>query len=238
MSSDAPPSREPFRVHVLTIFPDFFTSPLETGIISRARDRGQVTVEATDIRDFATDKHRTTDDVPYGGGAGMVMKPEPLVAALEHARQAHPDLPRIYLTPQGEPFDQAMARELSSGPGMILVCGRYEGIDARVREHWIDREVSIGDFVLTGGEPAALIMLDATARLLPDVLGNPDSLVEESFSKPRLDYPHYTRPRVFRGHEVPEVLLSGHHARIEQWRHERALEMTRARRPDLLREEE
>ena len=167
----------------------------------------------------------------------MVMKPEPLVSALEHARQRSGALPRIYLTPQGQRFDQRMARELAQGDGFIVVCGRYEGIDARVRQGWIDREVSIGDFVLTGGEPAALIMLDAITRLLPGVLGNPESIVEESFSKNMLDYPHYTRPRSFRGMEVPEVLFSGHHAKIEAWRRERALEMTRARRPELLAQE-
>jgi tRNA (guanine37-N1)-methyltransferase len=225
---------ERFHVELLSIFPDFFTSPLQTGIIGKALERELASVKCTNIRDFATDKHRTTDDVPYGGGAGMVMKPEPLVAALEDARERHPGITRIYMTPQGEPFNQKIARELAEGPGMLLVCGRYEGIDARVREGWIDREISCGDFVLTGGEPAALIMLDAVIRLLPDVLGNPDSLIEESFSTSRLDYPHYTRPRSFRGIDVPEVLLSGHHGNIEAWRLEQAMRMTRKRRPDLL----
>lgn len=230
--------RELFHVDVLTIFPDFFESGLNTSIIAKARERGLVDIQAHDIRAWTTDKHSTTDDVPYGGGAGMVMKPEPLVAALEDVRAKSPEMPRIYLTPQGERFDQAMARELAAGPGMILVCGRYEGIDYRVREGWIDREVSIGDFVLTGGEPAAMIMIDAVTRLLPDVLGNPESLVEESFSKPMLDYPHYTRPREFRGMPVPDVLLSGHHGKIEEWRRARALEMTERRRPDLLERSE
>lgn len=228
----------PYPIEILTIFPEFFDSPLDTSIIAKAIKRELLDVRASDIRAFATDKHNSTDDVPYGGGAGMVMKPEPLVAALEDARARAPDAPRIYLTPQGKPFDQAMACRLSQGPGMILVCGRYEGIDARVRQGWIDEEVSIGDFVLTGGEPAALVMLDAVARLLPDVLGNPDSIVEESFSKPRLDYPHYTRPRTFRGMEVPEVLLSGHHAKIEEWRLQQAIKTTERVRPDLLEDAE
>ena len=225
----------PFHVDLLTLFAEFFDSPLATGVIGKARARGLFSARCVDIREFATDKHRTADDLPYGGGAGMVMKPEPLVGALEHARAARPGLTRIYLTPQGERFDQAMARELASGPGFVLVCGRYEGIDARVRQGWIDREISVGDFVLTGGEPAALVVLDAVVRLIPGVLGNPDSIVEESFSKESLDYPHYTRPRSFRGLDVPEVLFSGHHAKIKAWRRERALAITRQRRPDLLR---
>lgn len=225
-----------FHVEVLSIFPDFFASPLETGVIAKAVEKDLLSVQCTDIRSFARDKHRTTDDLPYGGGAGMVMKPEPLVGALEDARERHPGLQRIYLTPQGEPFTQGMARESSRGPGMILVCGRYEGIDARVRQGWIDREISCGDFVLTGGELAALIMLDAVGRLIPGVLGNPESIIEESFSTSRLDYPHYTRPREFRGLHVPEVLLGGNHAKIDQWRLEQAMAMTRARRPDLLDE--
>lgn len=224
----------PYSVQILTIFPEFFDSPLATGVVSKGIEGELFEVETVNIRDFATDKHRTTDDVPYGGGAGMVMKPEPLVAALEHAESRAPGVPRIYLTPQGQRFDQQVAEELARLPGMILVCGRYEGIDERVREGWIDRELSLGDFVLTGGEPAALVITDAVVRLLPDVLGNPESLLVESFTQPRLDHPHYTRPREFRGRSVPDVLLSGHHARIDQWRAERALERTTARRPDLL----
>ena len=230
-------TKSPFHINILTIFPEFFESPLSTGVIGKAIEKEIFSVECTDIRAFATDKHQTTDDLPYGGGAGMVMKPEPLVGALESARQNHGDLPRIYLTPQGEPFRQPLARKLAEGDGFILVCGRYEGIDARVREGWIDHEVSIGDFVLAGGEPAALIMLDAITRLLPGVLGNPESIVEESFSTDMLDYPHYTRPRSFRGMDVPEVLFSGHHAKIEQWRREQALKMTEQRRPELLKKD-
>jgi tRNA (guanine37-N1)-methyltransferase len=223
----------PFVVQILTLFPEFFESPLSTSIIGRAVESGAARIGCTQIRDFATDKHRTTDDVPYGGGAGMVMKPEPTVAALEHAREQCPGVPRVYLTPDGERFSQAIAQEMASWPGMVLVCGRYEGLDERVREGWIDREISIGDYVLTGGEPAALILIDAVVRLIPGVLGNPGSLSEESFSNGRLEYPHYTRPREFRGRSVPEVLLNGNHAKIDAWRREQSEQRTRARRPDL-----
>ena len=222
-----------YRVQLLTIFPEFFSSPLATSLQGKALQRSLLDVQTLDIRSFATDKHHMTDDVPYGGGAGMVMKCEPIVAALEHARQQQPDAPRLYMSPSGERFDQAMARELAALPGLILLCGRYEGVDERVRQGWIDREISIGDYVLTGGEPAALVVLDAVMRHVPGVLGNMDSLSEESFSQPLLEYPHYTRPRDFRGLEVPEVLLSGHHARITQWRREQAERLTQQRRPDL-----
>jgi tRNA (guanine37-N1)-methyltransferase len=224
----------PFPVHVLTLFPEFFTGPLQASLTGKAIERGLFDVDLVDIRSFATDRHRTCDDLPYGGGAGMVMKPEPLVAALEHSREQLPDAPRILLTPQGEPFSQSIARDLREAPGLILTCGRYEGVDERVRKHWIDREISIGDYVLTGGEVAAMVVIDAVTRLLPGVLGNQDSVDEESFSTPLLEYPHYTRPRSFRGHDVPEILLSGDHQAIANWRREQSLERTRARRPDLL----
>ncbi len=229
-----------FSIHILTLFPEFFDGPLKASLTGKAIERGHFDVQITNIRDFATDKHNKCDDLPYGGGAGMVMKPEPLVGALEKAREQQPKAPRILLTPQGERFDQHIARELAEGPGMILTCGRYEGVDQRVRDHWIDREISIGDFVLTGGEPAAMVLLDATTRLLPGVLGNEESIADESFGEDdeMLEYPQYTRPRSFRGHEVPEVLLSGHHARIEEWRRNKARERTRARRPDLLDDQE
>lgn len=225
-----------FSIHILTLFPEFFDGPLRTSLTKKAIDRGRFDVEVTDIREYATDKHNKCDDLPYGGGAGMVMKPEPLVGALEAARQEAPEAPRILLTPQGEQFDQSVARQLAEGPGMILTCGRYEGVDERVRQHWIDHELSIGDFVLTGGEAAAMVVLDATTRLLAGVVGNEESLAEESFGEqqPVLEYPQYTRPRSFRGHEVPEVLLSGHHEKIAQWRRKKAFERTRNRRPDLL----
>ncbi len=226
-----------FPIRILTLFPEFFDSPLTTSLTGKAIDRGNFDVELSNIRDFTTDKHNKCDDLPYGGGAGMVMKPEPLVAALEDAREAIPGAPRILLTPQGTPFTQSLARELSRGPGMILTCGRYEGVDERVRQNWIDLEISIGDYVLTGGEVAAMVIVDSVTRLLPGVLGNADSIAEESFSESRLEYPHYTRPQNFRGHEVPEVLLSGHHGKIAQWRRQKALERTQNRRPDLLDDE-
>ena len=223
----------PFPVEILTLFPDFFEGPLQISLTGKAIERGHFSVNCVDIRSFTTDKHRTCDDVPYGGGAGMVMKPEPLVAALESARERHPGVPRILMSPQGEPFSQEIARELAAGPGMILVCGRYEGIDERVRQNWIDREISIGDYVLTGGEVASMVVIDAVTRLLPGVLGNQESINEESFSAPMLEYPQYTRPREFRGFEVPEVLLSGDHGRIAKWRRDQSEARTRERRPDL-----
>lgn len=223
------------KFQLLTIFPEFFESPLSATILGRAQQKGLVEYALVDIRDFATDRHRKTDDIPYGGGAGMLMKPEPLVGALEFARAQDPGATRILMSPQGEPLTQALAQQLAGQPeGLILVCGRYEGVDERVRQGWIDREISLGDYVLSGGEPGALVLVDAITRLLPGVLGNEASIREESFSASRLEYPQYTRPREFRGQEVPEILLSGDHAKIAQWRRERALERTRQRRPDLL----
>lgn len=227
-----------FSVEVLTLFPEFFDSPLQQSLLRRAIEAGLFEFLATNIRDFSTDKHRTVDDVPYGGGAGMVMKPEPLVGALEDARERLGDLPRVLLTPQGTPLSQELAWELSEGPGMILLCGHYEGIDERVREGWIDLEVSIGDYVLTGGEPAALVLLDSVVRLIPGVVGNRESLMDESFSCGGLEYPHYTRPRDFRGRGVPEVLLSGHHQKIEEFRRTESLKRTLERRPDLLKSDD
>lgn len=227
-----------FTVDILTLFPEFFESPLNASILGKAHEAGLVETTCTNIRDFSTDKHHTTDDLPYGGGAGMVMKCEPTVGALEAARIEHPELPRIYLTPQGDPLRQSLAQELAEGPGMIVLCGHYEGVDERVREGWIDREICIGDYVLTGGEPAALVLLDAVVRLVPGVVGNPDSLEDESFTDPnRLEYPQYTRPREFRGMSVPDVLLSGHHAKIDEWRKKEARRRTLARRPELLEED-
>lgn len=228
----------PYTIQVLSLFSEYFQSPLSTSITAKGIEKDLFAVETIDIRSFATDKHKTADDVPFGGGAGMVMKPEPLVAALEFARERQPDAVRILMTPVGEPFSQAIAQELAAAPGLILVCGRYEGVDERVREGWIDREISVGDYILTGGEPAALIVMDAVTRLLPGVLGNEVSIVEESFSKPRLEYPHYTRPREFRGRSVPDVLLSGNHKAIADWREEQSEQRTRERRPDLLKRDE
>ena len=223
------------RIEILTLFPEFFASALQASLLGKAQQKGLVEVTCTDIRAYANDKHRTVDDLPFGGGAGMVLKCEPTVAALEAARERMPDAIRVYLTPQGEPFKQAVAAQLSAASDLILLCGHYEGVDERIREGWIDRELCIGDFVLTGGEPAALILVDAVVRLLPGVVGNADSLQDESFTDPNLlEYPQYTRPQEFRGMRVPDVLLSGHHARIAEWRDEQARERTRARRPDLV----
>ncbi len=224
----------PFSRHVLTLFPDFFSSPLATSIVRRAIDAGHLDVGVHDIREFTHDRHRTTDDTPYGGGAGMVMKPEPIVEAIEHVEAAHGRLYRILLTPQGRPFTQVDARRLSEMDGIVLLCGRYEGVDERVREGFIDEELTIGDYVLTGGEPAALVVLDAVIRLREGVLGNAESSVDESFSDPSLlEYPHYTRPYDFRGECVPEILRSGDHGRIARWRREQALLRTYRRRPEL-----
>jgi len=220
-------------VEVLTLFPRLISAPLEESILGKALEKGLLRVRVTDIRDFADGRHRVTDDVPYGGGAGMVMKPEPLVAAIEAARQRLPGARVILMSPQGAPFRQARARELFEAGSLILVCGRYEGVDERVLR-WVDEELSLGDFVLTGGEVPALAVIDAIARLVPGVLGNELSAHAESFSDGLLEGPQYTRPPEFRGMRVPEVLLSGDHKKIAQRRHEQAVARTRERRPDLL----
>lgn len=220
-------------VEVLTLFPRMIEAPLEESILGKARAAGLVRVTVTDIRDFAEGKHRVTDDVPYGGGAGMVMKPEPLVAAIEKARERNPKARTILMSPQGRKLDQKLVHDLADD--LILVCGRYEGVDERIME-WIDDEISLGDFVLTGGELAALAVVDAKARLVPGVLGNDQSVKSESFGgEGLLEGPQYTRPPDFRGRKVPEILLSGDHARIAAWRREQALQRTRERRPDLLK---
>jgi tRNA (guanine37-N1)-methyltransferase len=220
-------------VEVLTLFPRMVEAPLEESILGKARAAGLLRVTVTDIRDFAEGKHRVTDDVPYGGGAGMVMKPEPLVAAIEKARERNPKARAILMSPQGRKLDQKAVQELPDD--LILVCGRYEGVDERVLE-WIDDEISLGDFVLTGGELAALALVDAKARLVPGVLGNDQSTKSESFGgEGLLEGPQYTRPPEFRGRKVPEILLSGDHARIAAWRREQAVQRTRERRPDLLK---
>ena len=221
-------------VEVLTIFPRICAAPLEESILGKAREKGVLRVTVTDIRDYADGKHRVTDDVPYGGGAGMVMKPEPLVAAIEAAKAREPSARVILMSPQGARFTQAKALELSHAQALILVCGRYEGVDERILE-WVDEELSLGDFVLTGGEVAALAVIDAVARLMPGVLGNADSAQHESFAgEGLLEGPQYTRPPDFRGRRVPDILLSGDHARIAAWRQEQSSTRTRARRPDLL----
>lgn len=219
---------------VLTIFPELVQAFWEIGIMRRAVGCGAITTEAINIRDFAQDRHHVTDDRPYGGGCGMVMKPEPLGAAIQAAKQAAPEAPVVLLTPQGHRFDQLTAQHLAARQAMILVCGRYEGIDERVNDQFVDFELSIGDFVLTGGEVAAMAVMDAVTRLLPGVLGNEDSAEQDSFCRDRLDHAHFTRPPEFQGREVPQVLLSGHHDQIAQWRRADALLRTFARRPELL----
>ena len=222
-------------VEVLTLFPRMVQAPLEESILGKALAKGLLRVTVTDIRDFAEGKHRVTDDVPYGGGAGMVMKPEPLVLAIEAAKRREPSARVILTSPQGRPFDQRKAQELLAAERFILVCGRYEGVDERVLAY-VDEELSLGDFILTGGEVAALAVVEAVARLAPGVLGNERSAESESFSRQGLlEGPQYTRPPEFRGQRVPEVLLSGDHAKIEAWRREQALLRTRERRPDLLK---
>jgi tRNA (guanine37-N1)-methyltransferase len=221
------------KVAVVTLFPELIAQATAHSILGRAQAAGTLALTCVNPRDFTYDRHRTVDDYPFGGGAGMVMKPEPLVEAIETATGGDVRIPVLLTAPDGEPFTQALAEELAGLPELVFVCGHYEGIDERVREDWITRELSIGDYVLTGGELAALVMLDATVRLLPGVLGNESSAQEESFEGGVLEYPHYTRPALFRGRGVPEVLTSGHHANVAKWRRTQALVRTRARRPDL-----
>ncbi|PWS36438.1 tRNA (guanosine(37)-N1)-methyltransferase TrmD [Falsiroseomonas bella] len=223
-----------WRASVLTLFPEMFPGPLGLSLAGKALRDGRWALEALDIRGFATDRHRSVDDTPFGGGAGMVMRPDVVDAALGAAIAAQPAARRIYLTPRGRLLDQALVRELAAGPGVILLCGRYEGVDQRVIEARELEEVSAGDVVLSGGEVAAILLLDACVRLLPGVMGAADSATEESHGpEGLLEYPHYTRPAEWQGRTVPEVLLSGHHAEVAKWRRARAEEATRTRRPDL-----
>jgi tRNA (guanine37-N1)-methyltransferase len=221
------------EVAVLTLFPRMVAGPLAESLLGKAQEKGLLRARVVDIRDYAQGKHRVTDDVPYGGGAGMVMKPEPLVAAIEAARAASPGAHVVMLTPQGGRFDQRKAEELARRERLVLVCGRYEGVDERVLS-FVDEELSLGDFVLQGGEAAALAVIEAVARLIPGVVGNEESVRSESFGgEMLLEGPQYTRPAEFRGVAVPEVLVSGDHARIARWRRQQALRRTRERRPDL-----
>ncbi|HEY5740915.1 MAG TPA: tRNA (guanosine(37)-N1)-methyltransferase TrmD [Terrimicrobiaceae bacterium] len=220
------------RIQILTIFPRICENVLRESILKRAQEKGLAALEAVDLRAWATDKHRTTDDAPYGGGPGMVMKVEPIARALDALRGERTRV--LLMSPQGQKFNQKMAEAYSQEDHLILVCGHYEGVDQRVADYLVDEEVSIGDYVLTNGALAALVLTDAVVRLIPGALGDAGSAVEDSFSTGLLDYPHYTRPETFRGWTVPEVLLSGNHAAIETWRRRRALEITQQRRPDLL----
>jgi tRNA (guanine37-N1)-methyltransferase len=232
-----PLTPEPMKIEILTLFPGYFDSPLAESLLGKAIAAGRLEVVVTDLRAFAEGRHRPVDDAPFGGGAGMVMM-APVAAAAVEARRDAPGLPRawtVLLTPDGERLDQAVVESLASRDRILLFCGRYEGLDERARQIGLfDQEISLGDFVLPGGESAALALTEAVSRLVPGVVGSSESLEDESFSRERLDYPHFTRPREFRGLTVPDVLLSGDHAKIRRWRRARSLERTRERRPDLL----
>jgi tRNA (guanine37-N1)-methyltransferase len=219
------------RIDLFTIFPEYLEGPLAASLLGKARERGVLDVRAHDLRNWTDDRHRTTDDTPFGGGAGMVMTPEPIFAAVE---AVEPPRPLLLLSASGRRFDQRMAEELAAGAGFSLICGRYEGVDQRVADHLCDGEVSVGEYVLAGGEAAALVVVEAVARLVPGVMGNAASGEQESFADGLLEYPQYTRPAEFRGWAVPEVLRSGDHARIARWRRREALRRTLERRPDLL----
>ncbi len=228
-------ARAPWRATVLTLFPELFPGPLAASLAGEALQRGLWTLDTVAIREFGIGRHRTVDDTPAGGGAGMVMRADVVGAALDAASARNPQARRLYLSPRGEPLTQAMARELAAGPGVLLLAGRFEGVDERVIEARGLREVSIGDYVLSGGELAAMVLIDAAVRLLPGVVGQAASLAEESFEAGLLEYPHYTRPREWEGRPIPDVLLSGDHKRIAAWRRAQAERLTAERRPDLLR---
>ncbi len=230
-SSDGRPT---WRAQVLTLFPEMFPGPLGISLIGQARDAGIWSLDTLQIRDFGLGRHRQVDDTPAGGGAGMVLRADVLGPALESARERSPDVPLIYLSPRGVPLNQQLARDLAAGPGVILLAGRFEGIDQRVIDEKGLREVSIGDYVLAGGELAAMVLVEACVRLLPGVLGAAESLASESFETGLLEYPQYTKPREWQGRAIPDILLSGDHKKIEAWRRRQSEEITTARRPDLI----
>lgn len=227
-------SRPAWQATVLTLFPEMFPGPLGVSLIGQALEAGLWRLETAQIREFGLGKHRQVDDTPAGGGAGMVLRADVLGAAIDQARAGQPEMPAVYLSPRGSPLTQALARELASGPGVLLLAGRFEGVDERVIEGRGLREVSIGDYVLSGGELAAMVLIDACVRLLPGVLGAAESLTHESFESGLLEYPQYTRPREWEGRAIPDVLLSGDHKRIAEWRRREAERLTAERRPDLI----
>lgn len=228
------PIRDPWRATVLTLFPEMFPGPLGSSLSGQALASGLWSLAAMNIRDFGIGRHKTVDDNPAGGGPGMVMRCDVTAAAIDAARETDPGLPLVYMTPRGAPLTQAVVRELASGPGVMVLAGRFEGVDQRVLEARHAREISVGDYVLSGGELAAMVLMDACVRLLPGVVGAEESLSEESFEEGLLEYPHYTRPREWEGRPIPEVLLSGDHKRIAEWRRAERLRITRERRPDLI----
>ncbi|MDH4226299.1 MAG: tRNA (guanosine(37)-N1)-methyltransferase TrmD [Deltaproteobacteria bacterium] len=223
------------KFSVLTILPGFFTSPFEQSIIGKAVEKGVIAVDVVNIRDFAEDKHKTTDDAPYGGGSGMVMKPEPLIRAIRAARAANPGAKAVLTSARGKKLDSRAARELAAQNGLVIIAGRYEGVDERVSSY-VDTELSVGDYVLTGGEAAALVIIEAVSRFVPGVLGNGESAESESFEQGLLEHPHYTRPEEFEGAKVPEALISGNHKEIGKWRRRESLRATFERRPELLKD--
>jgi tRNA (guanine37-N1)-methyltransferase len=224
------------KIDVITPFPRLFEGVFEESILRQARIKGVVTFTVWDLREFTTDKHRTVDDYPYGGGAGMILKPEPIFRVVEKIHEAYPDsvFKTVFMTPQGRCYNQSIAEELAQSPHLVFLCGHYRGVDERAIEALVDEEISIGDYILSGGELAAAVVIDSIVRLQPGVLGNFDSAEGDSFVSGKLDHPHYTRPEEFKGMRVPDVLLSGHHAKVAEWREREALERTLKRRPDLL----
>jgi tRNA (guanine37-N1)-methyltransferase len=226
-------TKEPWNATVLTLFEEMFPGSLGLSLAGQGLKDGIWTLETLDIRSFASDKHRSVDDAPFGGGPGMVMRADVVDVAIEKIKVKNPDRPVIYLSPRGRPLEQEKVRELAAGPGLSLLCARYEGIDERLQEVHKIQEVSLGDFILSGGEPAAIALIDACVRLLPGIMGSVESGVEESFERGLLEYPHYTRPQAWRGIEVPKVLLSGNHEKIKDWRKSQSEQMTKERRPDL-----